>query len=330
MNYLILLAFCFVAATAQVQCPNPQPCSGACGSVHDPAIVKKGKDSYYRFSTFGGISIATAPDLKGPWTVQGDALPGGSMIDLPGNTNIWAPDVHHIGNLYYMYYAVSTGGSQNSAIGVASSPSMDTGTWTDHGSLGILQSPNYNLIDPNLLIVDYGASLLLSFGSFWTDIYQIELSDPLTIAPGASPYQLDFNSTGIGSVEGSYQFWWPTNGTIYYYLFSSSGACCNTPPNLPPPGDEYHINVCRSETPNGGFVDKNGVSCLSANGGSLVLGSHDNVYAPGGEGVMYDSDVGLVLYYHYVNPTIGYDSQDFQFGFNVFSFDVEGWPVVTG
>ena len=198
-----------------------------------------------------------------------------------------------------MYYAVSTGGSQNSAIGVASSPSMDTGTWTDHGSLGILQSPNYNLIDPNLLIVDYGASLLLSFGSFWTDIYQIELSDPLTIAPGASPYQLDFNSTGIGSVEGSYQFWWPTNGTIYYYLFSSSGACCNTPPNLPPPGDEYHINVCRSETPNGGFVDKNGVSCLSANGGSLVLGSHDNVYAPGGEGVMYDSDVGLVLYYHY-------------------------------
>ena len=30
-----------------------------------------------------------------------------------------------------------------------------------------------------------------------------------------------------------------------------------------------------------------------------------------------------------VNPRIGYDSQDFQFGFNIFSFDVEGWPVVT-
>ena len=198
-----------------------------------------------------------------------------------------------------MYYAVSTSGSQNSAIGVATSPSMDSGTWTDLGSLGILQSPDYNLIDPNLLVVDYGASYLLSFGSYWMDIYQIELSDPLTIAAGAQPYQLDYNSTGIGATEGSYQFWWPTNGVIYYYLFTSSGACCNLPPNLAAPGDEYKINVCRSEEPNGDFVDKDGVSCLTANGGTLVLGSHDNVYAPGGEGVMYDSDWGIVLYYHY-------------------------------
>ncbi|MCJ1401107.1 hypothetical protein MMC11_004319 [Xylographa trunciseda] len=326
---MIWFTFFVLAAIAKAQFPNPQPCSGDCGFVHDPAIVKKGNGSYYRFTTFGEIGIATAPDLRGPWTQQGYALQGGSKINLPGNTDVWAPDVHYIGNTYYMYYAVSLGGSQNSAIGVATSPSMDVGTWTDHGSLGILQNPNYNLIDPNLLVVDFGASFLLSFGSFWTDIYQIELSDPLTIAPGASPSQLDYNSTGVGSVEGSFQFWWPTNGTIYYYLFSSSGACCNFPPNLPPPGDEYKINVCRSESPTGGFVDKNGVSCLTANGGSLVLGSHDNVYAPGGQGVLYDPDVGLVLYYHYVNPTIGYGVQNFQFGFNIFTFDVEGWPVVT-
>lgn len=176
---------------------------------------------------------------------------------------------------------------------------MDVGTWTDHGSLGIMQSSAYNLIDPNLLTVDFGASYILSFGSFWNDIYQIQLSDPLTVAPGATPQQIIFNSSGISAVEGSYQFWWPTNGVIYYYLFTSNGACCNTPPGLPPPGDEYKIVVCRSEQPNGGFVDKDGTNCLTGNGGTLLLGSHDNVYAPGGEGVMYDAAVGLVLYYHY-------------------------------
>lgn len=39
-----------------------------------------------------------------------------------------APDVFSYGGTYYMYYAVSSSGSQNSDIGVATSPSMDVGT----------------------------------------------------------------------------------------------------------------------------------------------------------------------------------------------------------
>ena len=34
-----------------------------------------------------------------------------------------------------LYYAVSSLGSQNSAIGLATSPSMEEGTWTDHGAV---------------------------------------------------------------------------------------------------------------------------------------------------------------------------------------------------
>lgn len=207
-----------------------------------------------------------------------------------------------VGNTYYLYYAVSTGGSQNSAIGVATSPSMDSGTWTDHGSVGFPTSTDYNLIDPNLLIVNYGEAYYMSFGSFWDDIYQIEMADPLTIKQGATPYQIDYNSTGIHNTEGSYQFWWPTNGVKYYYLFTSAGACCNSANNLPNPGDEYKIMVCRSTSPNGGFVDKDGIDCLTGNGGTLLLGSHNNVYAPGGQGVMYDDALGLVIYYHYGKP----------------------------
>jgi arabinan endo-1,5-alpha-L-arabinosidase len=33
-----------------------------------------------------------------------------------------------------------------------------------------------------------------------------------------------------------------------------------------------------------------------------VLASHDNVYGPGGQGVIADPSLGSVLYYHYGTP----------------------------
>lgn len=54
-----------------------------------------------------------------------------------------------------MYYAISTFGTQNSAIGVATSPTMEVGSWTDLGATGIASSTgkDYNAIDPNLIKV---------------------------------------------------------------------------------------------------------------------------------------------------------------------------------
>ena len=49
-----------------------------------------------------------------------------------------APDVTLVGNTYILYYSVSTSGSQDSAIGYATSSTMDVNTWTDHGSVGIV------------------------------------------------------------------------------------------------------------------------------------------------------------------------------------------------
>lgn len=49
----------------------------------------------------------------------------------------------------------------------------------------------------------------------------------------------------------------------------------------------------------GPYVDANGVSC-AAGGGTIVLASHDNIYGPGGQGLLVDSTYGgVVLYYHY-------------------------------
>ena len=65
-----------------------------------------------------------------------------------------------------MFYSVSSNGAKDSDIGVATSNSIDIGSWTDHGTLGIGNSSDYNRIDSNLMRVNADGSLKLSFGSF--------------------------------------------------------------------------------------------------------------------------------------------------------------------
>ena len=67
--------------------------------------------------------------------------------------------------VYYAYYAASTFGSQNSAIGLATSSSMDPGTWTDHGQVfASATGAAYNAIDPNL-VIDESGKPVLTFGA---------------------------------------------------------------------------------------------------------------------------------------------------------------------
>ncbi|KIW60517.1 hypothetical protein PV05_00729 [Exophiala xenobiotica] len=319
--------------------PDPEPCSGNCSAIHDPSVVRRADGTWFRFSTNGNIAIASAPNLTGPWEYQGAMLPNGSEIQVIENQEIWAPDVFLVDDTYYAYYAVSLVGLQTSDIGLATSDTLEAGTWTDQGSLGLPKSNSYNLIDPNLFRESSTAPFFMSFGSAWNGIYQTQLSSPPdseSDSNGTSPNNIAYNSThpvngsGPAIVEGSFQFWWLQGGTKYYYLFFSSGACCNLPGNLAAPGDEYKIMVCRATSPTGPFSDQAGKSCLDGNGGTLVLGSHgENVYAPGGQGVIFDEDAGrIALYYHYVNPQIGYAFNDFQFGFNYLDLS-SGWPVVV-
>ena len=152
---------------------------------------------------------------------------------------------------------------------------------------------------------------------------------------GAAQTQQVFNSTfppgqGYPSItEGSYQFWWLNGADKWYYMFFSSGACCNDAGSLAAPGDEYKIMVCRSTSATGPWTDQSGANCLSQNGGTLVLGSHGNIYAPGGQGVLYDASAGRPLvYYHYVDTNVGYAYDAFKFGFNYLDFS-SGWPVIV-
>lgn len=223
-----------------------------------------------------------------------------------------------VGSTYYLYYSVSTFGSQASAIGYATSTDLES--WTDHGSTGISSSSGkaYNAIDPCLAID--GSSYYMSFGSFWNDIYEVAMSSPSK--PSGSSFQIAYNATGSHSEEGSFLYQYGS----YWYLFFSSGQCCGYDTSKPAAGEEYKIMVCRGTSVTGPFTDKNGVACTSS-GGTLVLASHGNVYGPGGQGVYTDPSLGPVLYYHYVYIPNGYSDGAKLFGVNTIDFS-SGWPVV--
>lgn len=178
--------------------------------------------------------------------------------------------------------------SQNSAIGVATSSSLDVANWKDLGA--IVQSAKgsaFNAIDPSF--INAGGTSLLTFGSFWQDIHQVALANPPTKTNG-NPKQIAFDSANTAE-EGAALH---RNGD-YYYLFYSKGKCCGYDKNRPKAGEEYKILVCRSRSATGGFVDGNGKDCTKG-GGTVVLESHNDVYGPGGQGVYDDPTHGPVSF----------------------------------
>lgn len=127
-----------------------------------------------------------------------------------------------VGSTYYMYYSVSTFGSQHSSIGYATSPTMEVGSWTDHGPTGVASdsSKTYNAIDPTVF-ADASGKYHMTFGSFYADIHVVPMTSPPTKSAGG-PKPVVYDPVGDHAVEGSFMY---SKGS-YYYLFFSAGACC--------------------------------------------------------------------------------------------------------
>ncbi|KXJ85236.1 putative arabinan endo-1,5-alpha-L-arabinosidase A [Microdochium bolleyi] len=325
----LLLALLLPAHAVAQDYPPPGACSGAC-YTRDPALIKRPTDGkYFRFTTRDRITIQTATNIRGPWTSVGSVLARRSIINLPGNDVLWAPDIARVGGVYFLFYSVSTLGSKTSAIGYATSSTMDPGTWTDRGAiLTSSDSSPYNAIDPNLYHSADGREVHLNWGSYWQGIY----TQPLTISgtsarltPGTSPKNIAYLPEGNHAQEGAFVY--QKNG--FYWLFMSRGKAGQYGDNPAqfPVDQAYRVLVCRGTTPTGPFVGKLGKSCLDG-GGTLVYASQGNIFAPGGQGVWQDDVLGDVLYYHYFNRNIGYNNYDERFGWNQVKW-IDGWPVAV-
>jgi len=239
---------------------------------HDPSIYKEGSTWWIMETSNTGIGVKYSADGHA-WTQGGSIYSGGLSWwkAYNGNsTTAWAPDIHDWNGKAILYYAVSTFGSQNSAIGLATATSILKGDWVDHGAILTSKAgDNYNAIDPNF-VVDASGQPWLTFGSWQTGIYTTRV-DASTLKPYGTWYHLAADSTGI---ENSFIM---QNGA-YYYLFVSKGTCCAGASST------YHISYGRSTSITGPYLDKNGVNMVNGGGTTLDAGG-GRFIAPGGESV---------------------------------------------
>lgn len=270
--------------------PDPELVTGAddgYGGVHlhDPSIIQY-NNTFYSYTTKDLMKISSAPTLHGPWTDESSVIRKESRISLPGRTNPWAPEVHHFNDTFYCFYSVSTRGSHQSAIGLATS-SHPTHSWLDHGALFIskkipkkMANPPPNAIDPTFLMDPISGDAYLTYGSFYGGIYQTKLEPDLrSVVKGYTDVHLLGGASA--PVEGSFVAF--HDG--WYYLWFSHGVCCSLNIRHPAPGHEYSIRVGRSIKVTGPYLDRNGVALLDG-GFYEVFGSHGEVYAPGGQGIL--------------------------------------------
>src|SRR4051794_29985285 len=102
--------------------------SGQLGA-HDPSTLIKDGGNYYYFATGQGIVSRRSSNLM-RWNTGATVFstaPAWTTSAVPGFTgNFWAPDIAFFNGAYHLYYSVSTFGNQVSAIGMATTPTLDT------------------------------------------------------------------------------------------------------------------------------------------------------------------------------------------------------------
>jgi arabinan endo-1,5-alpha-L-arabinosidase len=139
------------------------PLDGDVSGVHDPSVIKEA-NTYYVFCTGGRagqgvIPIRTSTNLR-TWKSSGyvfDALPDWATREIPQARNAWAPDVSRFNEKFHLYYSVSSFGSRNSAIGLATTRTLDSDKpdykWVDEGLVvrSYQDKDDWNAIDPNLV-----------------------------------------------------------------------------------------------------------------------------------------------------------------------------------
>ncbi|RIV23574.1 arabinan endo-1,5-alpha-L-arabinosidase [Fibrisoma montanum] len=289
-------------------------------TTHDPSTIQKEGGTYWYFSTGNGIQTVSATDLRS-WTVSKPVFDKGTWPGWIDSTvrgfkgHFWAPDCIRMNGRYYLYYSCSTFGSAVSAIGVATSPTLNPQSpdyrWTDQGVVVTSKvRTDINAIDPGLLR-DTDGRVYLVYGSFHGGIGAAELDTLTGKLKGG---------TTVKTVAGGRQSDWEAPALVkegnYYYLFVNNGLCCK---GL---NSTYYIVVGRSTNPLGPFVDKSGRD-LTAGGGTLVLRTEGQYIGPGHVGLLREGGRNLVSIHYY-------DAEDkgrSKFSLRRLSFR-DGWPVL--
>lgn len=292
--------------------------SGQILNVHDPCVIKCG-EYYYIYCTGNRIDMRRSKDLY-KWDFIGSvfkSIPAWGVQEVPGVSNIWAPDIFYNNGTYYLYYSLSTFGSNRSRIGLATNTTLDPNdpgyNWIDQGEV-IESNPNsnnYNAIDPNV-VMDTDGRIWLSFGSFWSGIKLTELDKTtFKLKEGTRIYSIAGRNGG--AIEAPFIVY--KNG--YYYLFVSFDLCCRGI------NSTYKIMVGRAQRIIGPYFDKNSKS-MSSGGGSLLLAGDTRWRGTGHCAVLMLENADWLVYHAYDANNNGTPTLRIKRLF----WEKNGWPAV--
>jgi arabinan endo-1,5-alpha-L-arabinosidase len=248
--------------------------------LHDPSTVIEADGKFYVYATGNGLPVSMSDD-GWTWRRAGSvmqAVPGGKPgpeVIAKGGNNTWAPDIVHVGDKYFLYYA-APGQQPKAAIGLLVGRTLDPASpdykWEDGGPVvwsdGVEDS---NAIDPGVFRDPANGRLWLTYGSYFGYIRLVEL-DPKTgqrLHPALKATDVAIN--GEASIMISHDGW--------YYLLLTHGSCCAGG------NSSYNIRMGRSRSVTGPFVDNMGVDMLEG-GGKLFAGSSGRHVGPGHFGLL--------------------------------------------
>jgi arabinan endo-1,5-alpha-L-arabinosidase len=291
-------------------------------SVRDPSLILA-NGTYYLFGTGKGIKTWSSTDLI-TWKVQPAvfaAAPGWTNTNIPGfNNDIWAPEITFFKGEYYLFYAISKFGTNNSAIGFATNKSLDAKAkdyqWIDHGMITQSQGTSWNAIDPNF-VLDYNSVPHLLLGSFFSGIKITELKDNNIILKAdlitkATLANRDLNINPYNAIEAPFVM----KHNQFYYLFASINNCCSGIQS------DYKTIVGRSKQIDGQYVDKNG-KAMPVGGGEFILEGNDKWHGAGGASVYDFEGQHKIVFFSYDNRGVE------RLRIGDLNWDAGDWPTVN-
>ena len=282
--------------------------------AHDPTIVKDGGWYYVAITgdaakpgTF--LPMKRSRDLKHWQELRPvfSALPswivpalGVAASDAP--KDLWAPDLSRSHGEWRLYYAASVFGKNTSAIGLATTKSLDPASrdfgWHDEGL--VVRSTDYreaggndyNAIDPSIT-TDRSGGTWLSFGSFFSGI-QLHRIDAATgkVPAGDAVRHIAERAAPDAEENSSIVF----HGG-YYYLFLSFDNCCRSVEG------DYRTVVGRSRSITGPYVDRAGAGLLNGKGGTEVMRGYNEFVGAGGADVLLGAKDRDLVVNHYYDAT---------------------------
>ena len=298
-------------------------------NCHDPSTIVKDGNKYWVFTTGTDIYAMYSTDLvnwqPGPRTVFNGTRPAWIAGRVPGFAGeYWAPECVYRNGKFYLYYSCSTFGSSVSAIGLATNVTLDPTSpnyqWVDQGEVVSSGSGSAcNAIDP-AIVTDASGGLWMTYGSFFKGIGLIKLDGTTGKRSGTSFYWLAGN-VGTDNVtrnsSGSEAPYIVRNGA-YYYLFINKGKCCQGSSST------YYIQVGRSASVTGPYLDRSGVD-LNKNGGTTLIATAGNYVGPGHMGLYVENGINFTTHHYYDANQNGRA----RLSVSNLGWDGAAWPFIT-